>query len=49
MLFRKRDARAEFEDVALPHLDELYRSARRMLGDRSSAEDVVQETYLRAV
>ena len=48
VLFRKQPPYAEFEDVALPHLDELYRSARRMVGDRSSAEDVVQETYLRA-
>ena len=32
----------------MPHLDELYRSARRMLGDPSRAEDVVQDVYLRA-
>jgi RNA polymerase sigma-70 factor (ECF subfamily) len=48
MLFGKRDPYKEFEEAALPHLDELYRSARRMLSDRMSAEDVVQETYLRA-
>jgi len=48
VLFRKQAPYTEFEDVALPHLDELYRSTRRMVGDRSSAEDIVQETYLRA-
>jgi len=48
MFFRKRDAYTEFEDAALPHLDELYRSARRMLNDTAGAEDVVQEAYLRA-
>ncbi|MDA1312783.1 MAG: sigma-70 family RNA polymerase sigma factor [Acidobacteria bacterium] len=48
MLFGKRDPYKEFEEAALPHLDELYRSARRMLRDHASAEDVVQETYLRA-
>ncbi len=49
MLFgRKADRRAEFDAVALPHLDELYRSARRMLGDPTRADDVVQDVYLRA-
>lgn len=32
----------------MPHLDELYRSARRMLADPVRAEDVVQDAYLRA-
>lgn len=40
--------RAEFEAAAIPHLDELYRTARRMLGDPTRAEDVVQDAYLRA-
>ena len=30
------------------HGDELYRMARRTLGDRGSAEEAVQETFLRA-
>lgn len=30
------------------HLDELFRVARRVMGDRAAAEDVVQETCLRA-
>jgi RNA polymerase sigma-70 factor (ECF subfamily) len=47
-LFSKRPRTDEFERAALPHLKELYRSAARMLGDSSKAEDVVQETYLQA-
>ena len=34
--------------MALPHLNELYRAAARLLGDSTKAEDVVQETYLQA-
>lgn len=51
MIGRRRQQkrkRKDFEAVALPHLDELYRTACRMLGDASRAEDVVQEVYLRA-
>lgn len=36
-----------FEGAALPHLASVYRIARRMAGDQA-AEDLVQETYLRA-
>ena len=32
----------------MPHLNELYRSAARLLGDSTKAEDVVQEVYLQA-
>lgn len=32
----------------MPHLNELYRTAARLLGDSAKAEDVVQETYLHA-
>jgi len=42
------DPTEEFESVALPHLDTLYRSALRLTHNRAEAEDVVQETYLRA-
>ena len=38
----------EFESAALPHLNDLYRTARRILRDRTEAEDQVQETYLQA-
>ena len=37
-----------FLDATLPHLDAIYRLARRFTRDRESAEDLVQETYLRA-
>ena len=32
----------------MPHLNELYRTAARLLGDGAKAEDAVQETYLQA-
>ena len=42
-------ARAEdFESAALPHLNDLFRTALRVIGDRSEAEDLVQEAYLQA-
>lgn len=40
--------RARFEAEAVGHLDELFRVARRVIGDTAAAEDLVQETYLRA-
>lgn len=42
------DRWAEFEEVALPHMDALFRTALRMTRNREDAEDLVQETYLRA-
>jgi RNA polymerase sigma-70 factor (ECF subfamily) len=38
----------EFEAIAMPHRNDLYRTARRTLGNPTEAEDVVQETYLQA-
>lgn len=38
----------EFEEQALVHLDSLYRTALRLTRNRAEAEDVVQDTYLRA-
>lgn len=32
----------------MPHLNDLFRTAQRVLGDRIRAEDVVQEVYLQA-
>jgi RNA polymerase sigma-70 factor (ECF subfamily) len=37
---------AAFEREALPHLDDLFRTAVRLLLDQSKAHDAVQETYL---
>jgi RNA polymerase sigma-70 factor, ECF subfamily len=38
----------EFLEATLPHLDVLYRVARHAGHDHHRAEDLVQETYLRA-
>ena len=38
----------DFETIAMPHMNDLYRAARRTLGSQTEAEDVVQETYLQA-
>lgn len=45
---RSEYTREDFEAAALPHLDYLYRTALRILQERSAAEDVVQEAYLQA-
>ena len=39
---------SEFEAVTLPQMNDLYRAARRILGNQTDAEDIVQETYLQA-
>jgi RNA polymerase sigma-70 factor (ECF subfamily) len=41
-------AARSFDDEALPHLDALYRVALRLTGDQSQAEDLVQDTMLKA-
>jgi RNA polymerase sigma-70 factor (ECF subfamily) len=40
--------RARFEEEALGLADQVYRVARRLVGSREEAEDLVQETYARA-
>lgn len=40
--------RDEFEQAAVPHFNELYRMAARVLGNPTDAGDIVQETFLQA-
>jgi RNA polymerase sigma-70 factor (ECF subfamily) len=40
--------RTQFEEEALTHADQLYRIALRLSGSQQTAEELVQETYLRA-
>jgi len=37
-----------FEVEAMPHLNDIFRTATRVLGDPARAEDVAQEVYLQA-
>ena len=42
------ERRARFEKDALPYLDQLYAAAMRMTRNPADAEDLVQETYVKA-
>ena len=44
----ENNRRKEFEDVAMEHLDSLYNMAIRLVYNKEAAEDLVQETYLKA-
>jgi RNA polymerase sigma-70 factor (ECF subfamily) len=37
-----------FEAEAMPHLNDLFRTALRLTGERGTAEDVIQEVFLQA-
>ena len=43
-----REDHVRFRNVVLPHLDDAYGLARWLTGNRTDAEDVVQEACLRA-
>jgi len=43
------ETRRRFEELALPHLKSLYRFASRLTGNRGTAEELVQETFLKAL
>jgi RNA polymerase sigma-70 factor (ECF subfamily) len=45
----RADDGAEFECVALPWLDAVYRFARSLTHDAADADDLVQDTFLRAL
>lgn len=44
----KPDSTADFHEEALPHMDAVFRFALRLSGSKDQAEDLVQETFLRA-
>lgn len=44
----RADGDGSFEELAVPHLDTAYRVAYRLTRNRHEAEDLVQETYLKA-
>jgi len=48
VLFGRRSKAEDFELAAMPHLNDLFRTALRVIGNRNEAEDLVQETYLQA-
>src|SRR5262245_8159695 len=43
-----RRLRQEFNDLAMPHLSALLRTAVRLCGNHAAAEDLVQDTFLQA-
>lgn len=46
---RRKAAGDRFEREAMPHLDAVYRFARSLARDEAEADDLVQETYLKAL
>jgi len=49
MFFSHKPVRtADFEGAAMPHLNDIYRTAARVLGNDAAANDVVQDVFLQA-
>jgi RNA polymerase sigma-70 factor (ECF subfamily) len=48
MLFGLKDKKSDFEKVAMEHLEAIYNFAFKLTGSRQDAEDLVQDTYLKA-
>ena len=46
--FRGLDDNARFRSIVMPHIDEAYRLAAWLTGNRTDAEDVVQDASIRA-
>src|SRR5919205_2845896 len=47
-MFGRTAQEEDFEAAAMPHLNDLFRTAYRVIGDRTEAHDLVQEAYLQA-
>ena len=48
MLLGRKNEAGDFETVAMPHMNDLYRTAVHLVRDRTAAQDLVQEAYLQA-
>lgn len=48
-MFRKRKDREAFDREAMPHMDALYGYAMHLTRNREDAEDLLQETYIKAL
>jgi RNA polymerase sigma-70 factor (ECF subfamily) len=48
MFFSRPKRSDDFEAAAMPHMNDIYRTAARVLGDTTGADDVVQDVYLQA-
>ncbi len=49
LFVRDRPSPEQFEELAMPLFDSLYNFARWLTADRDEAEDLVQETYAKAL